>query len=137
MERNLALRRVLELAHLYESRLEALARVNGQSRARYQVLRAARGGKSVPGIARALGCTRQSVQKIADALAESGLARYEVNVAHRRSPLVELTPSGARVAERIEQEVRHWESVATAGLDDEETDAFLVALATLQDGLER
>jgi DNA-binding MarR family transcriptional regulator len=129
--------RTLSLARLYESRLETLTRLHGQSRARYHVLRAAGSGKAVPSIARQLGCARQSVQKTVDALAESGLVRFAPNPAHRRSPLVRLTDSGALLTERIDQEVRRWESATSACLDAEETEAFLLTLETLRDGLER
>ncbi|WP_405822009.1 helix-turn-helix domain-containing protein [Streptomyces sp. NBC_00838] len=47
----------------------------------------------VSGIARAMGITRQSVQRIADLLVERGLAAYEPNPAHRRAKL--LTPTAA------------------------------------------
>ena len=47
---------------------------------------------TVAGIARDMGITRQSVQRIADILAERGLARYLPNPAHRRAKL--LTPTG-------------------------------------------
>src|SRR4051794_41323871 len=38
----------------------------------------------VAGIARAMGITRQSVQRVADLLVERGLAEYRPNPAHRR-----------------------------------------------------
>jgi DNA-binding MarR family transcriptional regulator len=131
------LRGALELVRVYESRLDALARKHGQSRARFQILTAARSGKTVPDIGRTLGRTRQSVQRIVDALAESGLVRFEPNPAHQRSPLVELTDSGVRITDRIEQQVAGWDSAVAATLDAEETEAFLLALAALRDGLER
>ncbi|OEV19598.1 MarR family transcriptional regulator, partial [Streptomyces nanshensis] len=48
----------------------------------------------VSGIARAMGITRQSVQRIADLLVERGLAAYEPNPAHRRAKLLAPTPAG-------------------------------------------
>jgi DNA-binding MarR family transcriptional regulator len=131
------LRAVLDLTRLYRERLEALSRKHGHSRARFVVLQAARGGRSVPQIARSLGLARQSVQRIADALAESGLVRYQVNPAHERSPLLELTDSGAQVADRMEQEIGRWEAAAVATLEAEEVDALLLSIETLRDGLER
>jgi DNA-binding MarR family transcriptional regulator len=49
---------------------------------------------SVAGIAREMGITRQSVQRIADLLVERGLAEYQPNPAHRRAKLVAPTPEG-------------------------------------------
>ncbi|MEU0955037.1 MarR family transcriptional regulator [Streptomyces niveus] len=48
----------------------------------------------VSGIARAMGITRQSVQRIADLLVERGLAVYEPNPAHRRAKLLTPTEAG-------------------------------------------
>ncbi|MFJ6568918.1 MarR family transcriptional regulator [Streptomyces sp. NPDC091292] len=54
----------------------------------------------VAGIARAMGITRQSVQRVADLLAERGLAEYVPNPAHRRAKLLRPTAQGrAAVAE--------------------------------------
>ncbi len=73
---------------------EELARPVGLTAAWWQVLGAALGEpQSVSEIARAMGLTRQSVQRIADLLVERGLATYADNPAHRRAKLV--TPTGA------------------------------------------
>lgn len=73
---------------------EELARPVGLTAAWWQVLGAALGEpQSVSQIARAMGLTRQSVQRIADLLVERGLASYAENPAHRRAKLV--TPTGA------------------------------------------
>lgn len=134
---HLPLQRIVEVARLYDQRLDTITRMHGLSRARYEVLLAARGAKSVPSIARLLGRSRQSVQTIVDGLAEAGLVRFEANPAHRRSPLVDFTDPGARIAERIEREVGRWENAAVANLEAEETEVLLLALDTLRDGLER
>jgi DNA-binding MarR family transcriptional regulator len=131
------LRSILELAEYHAERVEAFATRQGQSRARLSVLLASRHARSVPSIARELGHTRQSVQRIADALAESGLVHFESNPSHRRSPLIRLTVSGARLADRLERDVQHWEEAALSGLDPEEIETLLLALDTLREGLER
>ncbi|MFD3331540.1 MarR family winged helix-turn-helix transcriptional regulator [Streptomyces sp. NPDC058700] len=48
----------------------------------------------VAGIARVMGITRQSVQRIADLLVREGLAAYEPNPAHRRAKLLAPTEAG-------------------------------------------
>ncbi len=79
---------VLELA-------EELARPAGLTAAWWQVLGAVLDRPlPVAGIAREMGITRQSVQRIADLLVGRGLAEFEDNPAHRRAKLLTPTPAG-------------------------------------------
>src|SRR5947208_697900 len=55
----------------------------------------------VAGIAREMGLTRQSVQRIADILVERGLAEYRDNPAHRRAKLLVPTEAGRAAIGRI------------------------------------
>ncbi|GAA3483664.1 MarR family winged helix-turn-helix transcriptional regulator [Streptomyces yanii] len=55
----------------------------------------------VSGIARAMGITRQSVQRIADLLVGKGLAEYVPNPAHRRAKLLRPTEQGRAAVSRI------------------------------------
>jgi DNA-binding MarR family transcriptional regulator len=55
----------------------------------------------VAGIAREMGLTRQSVQRIADILVERGLADYRDNPAHRRAKLLVATDAGRTAIGRI------------------------------------
>lgn len=55
----------------------------------------------VAGIARAMGITRQSVQRIADIVVDRGLAEYRPNPAHRRAKLVASTEDGRAAVARI------------------------------------
>ncbi|MEU3061922.1 MarR family winged helix-turn-helix transcriptional regulator [Streptomyces subrutilus] len=74
---------------------EELARPAGLTAAWWQVLGAVlREPLPVAGIARAMGITRQSVQRIADLLADKGLAEYVPNPAHRRAKLLRPTDAG-------------------------------------------
>jgi DNA-binding MarR family transcriptional regulator len=87
--------RFLELA-------ETLARPVGLTAAWWQVLGAVLPGPlPVAGIAREMGVTRQSVQRIADLLAEKGYTEYRDNPAHRRAKLVCLTEAGHEAMQRI------------------------------------
>ncbi|NGO80599.1 MarR family transcriptional regulator [Streptomyces sp. YC504] len=56
----------------------------------------------VAGIARTMGITRQSVQRIADLLVDRGLAAYEPNPAHRRAKLLAPTPEGREAITQLE-----------------------------------
>ncbi|WP_443056767.1 MarR family winged helix-turn-helix transcriptional regulator [Streptomyces sp. NBC_00667] len=81
---------------------EELARPAGLTAARWQVLGAVlREPLSVAGIARVMGITRQSVQRIADLLAANGLAEYVPNPAHRRAKLLRPTEEGRAAIARI------------------------------------
>ncbi|MFF5448984.1 MarR family winged helix-turn-helix transcriptional regulator [Streptomyces sp. NPDC012888] len=82
---------------------EDLARPAGLTAAWWQVLGAVlHEPLPVAGIARAMGITRQSVQRVADLLAERGLAEYLPNPAHRRAKLLRPTPAGREAVARIE-----------------------------------
>ncbi|WP_406726302.1 MarR family winged helix-turn-helix transcriptional regulator [Streptomyces sp. GD-15H] len=74
---------------------EELARPAGLTAASWQVLGAVLGEPlPVSGVARAMGITRQSVQRTADLLVERGLAEYRPNPAHRRAKLLAVTEQG-------------------------------------------
>lgn len=81
---------------------EALARPVGLTAAWWQVLAAVLDEPlSVADVARRVGVTRQSVQRIADLLVESGLAQYQPNPAHRRAKLLSPTSQGRDAVRRI------------------------------------
>jgi len=81
---------------------EELARPAGLTAAWWQVLGAVLDEPlPVAGIARVMGITRQSVQRIADLLVDKGLAEYRPNPAHRRAKLVHPTAEGYAAVRRI------------------------------------
>ena len=101
--------RVLRLAALITAAGDQLAAPAGQSSARWQVLAAAENGPAtVAQIARMLGLARQSVQRVADLLADEGLAAYRPNPEHQRAMLLELTPRGLGVLATIQRAQRSW-----------------------------
>ncbi|WP_409234870.1 MarR family winged helix-turn-helix transcriptional regulator [Streptomyces sp. PA5.6] len=82
---------------------EELAKPAGLTAAWWQVLGAVlRDPLPVAGIARAMGITRQSVQRVADLLVRKGLAEYVPNPAHRRAKLLRPTEEGRAAVARIE-----------------------------------
>ncbi|MGW7432787.1 MarR family winged helix-turn-helix transcriptional regulator [Streptomyces sp. NPDC054861] len=82
---------------------ERLAEPAGLTAAWWQVLGAVLPEPlPVAGIARTMGITRQSVQRIADLLVGRGLAAYEPNPAHRRAKLLAPTPEGRAAIRRID-----------------------------------
>ena len=82
---------------------EELARPAGLTAAHWQVLGAVLDtALPVSGIARVMGITRQSVQRIADLLVREGLAVNEPNPAHRRAKLLAPTDTGRAAIRRID-----------------------------------
>jgi DNA-binding MarR family transcriptional regulator len=83
------------------------------------------GPMTVPQMARARRCSRQHIQARVDALARRGLVGARDNPAHRRSPLIEITETGAKVfaemraaeevvLERLSQELNGEDLAVTA-----------------------
>src|ERR1700728_3867837 len=68
-------------------------------------------------IARNMGLARQSVQRIADLLAEKGLVRFEANPHHQRAKLVVLTSQGAAAVKAAEDRQRPWARDMATGLN--------------------
>ncbi|WP_329546365.1 MarR family transcriptional regulator [Streptomyces sp. NBC_01356] len=94
---------VFRLNGQFLSVAEELARPSGLTAAWWQVLGAVLTEPlPVSGIARAMGITRQSVQRIADLLVEKGLAEYLPNPAHRRAKLLTPTEEGRAAITRID-----------------------------------
>ncbi|MEW2528918.1 MarR family transcriptional regulator [Streptomyces sp. NPDC047071] len=82
---------------------EELARPAGLTAAWWQVLGAVlHEPLPVAGIARAMGITRQSVQRVADLLVRDGLAEYAPNPAHRRAKLLRPTDAGRAAVAKID-----------------------------------
>ena len=96
--------------HAHFSRAgEAIAGMGGQTLARWLVLEAiAIKPATVAQAARALGLTRQSVQRVADLLARDGLTEYVGNPEHERSKLVRITARGQRTLRTIQAAQHLW-----------------------------
>ena len=91
-----------------------------QSQARWQVLSViSEGDWTVATVARRLGITRQSVQRIADLLVSERLAKFEVNPKHKGSPLLRLTDSGTDALAVITAASLAWREAIAAGIRDE------------------
>ncbi|MGW1238425.1 MarR family winged helix-turn-helix transcriptional regulator [Streptomyces bobili] len=82
---------------------EELARPAGLTAAWWQVLGAVLSEPlPVSGIARTMGITRQSVQRVADLLVGKGLAEYRPNPAHQRAKLLAPTERGLAAVARVD-----------------------------------
>ncbi|MFD4457370.1 MarR family winged helix-turn-helix transcriptional regulator [Nocardia sp. NPDC058480] len=108
---------------------EELAASAGLTAARWQVLGAVLTEPlPVAGIARAMGITRQSVQRIADLLVGDGLCEYRPNPAHRRAKLVVATASGRAAVQRIDP---HHAKIADRLVDELGPTEFAATVAAL------
>ena len=108
---------------------DRLTRSIGQSSARWQVLgRVGDQPQTVAQIARNMGHTRQSVQRVANVLATEGLVVYQQNPADRRAQLLALTPQGAEVLRTIYSLNQEWERHIMTKLNPEHLDAVADAL---------
>jgi DNA-binding MarR family transcriptional regulator len=101
--------RVFQLNGLLVNAGDALAKPNGETSARWQVLATIEDSpKTVAQVARLLSLARQSVQRMADLLESDGLTTYQENPAHLRAKLLRLTPRGHSVLESIQKAQRPW-----------------------------
>jgi DNA-binding MarR family transcriptional regulator len=116
---------------------DRLTRPVGQTSARWQVLGALDGGPaSVSQIARAMGLTRQSVQRTADRLHADGVVAYADNPAHRRAKLVMLTAEGRSALDRITRRYADWVNALAAGVSPSELRRALATLRAVRETLE-
>ena len=79
-------------------------------------------------IARNMGLSRQSVQRVADLLAEKHLVRFETNPHHQRAKLVVLTAQGRTAVKNAQKRQRPWARDITAGLSLERISTALEVL---------
>ncbi|MFI8003674.1 MarR family winged helix-turn-helix transcriptional regulator [Streptomyces sp. NPDC086010] len=118
---------------------EELAAPAGLTAARWQVLGAVLAEPlPVAGVARSMGITRQSVQRIADLLVDRGLAEYVANPAHRRAKLLRPTAEGRAAVSRIDPGHAEFAARLAGELGEEEfarTAATLERLSEAMDAL--
>lgn len=87
--------------------------------------------KPVAQVAREIGVTRQSVQRIADVLVDRGLARYQPNPAHRRAKLLGPTQEGIQAVRRISPAHADFADRLAAHLGSDQIRAVLATLREL------
>jgi DNA-binding MarR family transcriptional regulator len=132
--------RILDEVRLLGVRLrrrqDEIARGCGQSRGAWHVLEAAQGGgRSVAQLARKLGQTRQGVQRIADGLVDNGLATYESNPDHRRSPFLQLSEHGRSALRALQREADARAPGVEQDLETEDHETVLQVLRALREAL--
>jgi DNA-binding MarR family transcriptional regulator len=112
----------------------------GLTSARWQVLGAVAAAPvplSVAQIARAMGLTRQAVQRLANDMESAGLLRFAANPNHRRAKLVIMTPRGQAAYAAAMKRQAPWAQALGQGLTAQQIAAAAVVLRTLRQRLER
>jgi DNA-binding MarR family transcriptional regulator len=123
---------VLECAGALRRYGDALTRPLGQTEVRWAVLSVLSGGaRTVPQVARRLGVTRQSVQRVANLLAAEGLIESVANPDNARSPLFRLSKRGEEVLTAITRAADPWLRRVGEELSLEDLRRARVALAVL------
>jgi DNA-binding MarR family transcriptional regulator len=118
---------------------DALVRDIGLTSARWQVLGAlAEHGtpRTVSQIARTMGLTRQSVQRVADDLRRAGLVEFRLNPDHARAKLMAMTAPGEAAYREALRRQRPWAAALADGLTSEEVAAADRVLAAIADRLD-
>ena len=129
---------VLRLSGILVDSGDRLAGPMGQTSARWRVLAAVEEEPAtVATIARALGQARQSVQRVADLLAESRLAVYRDNPDDRRAMLLELTARGRSTLRAIQEAQRGWADALGAEIGERDLRAASSILARVTDAVAR
>lgn len=90
---------------------------------------------TVPQIARNMGLTRQSVQRIVDLLDDKQLVRLEHNPHHRRAKLVAMTDKGEAVYREAQTRQQPWAERLAAGLTPRELNSVVQVLARIEQNL--
>ncbi|MGD0703823.1 MAG: MarR family winged helix-turn-helix transcriptional regulator [Trebonia sp.] len=109
---------VFEVAGVLRHYGERIAATAGQTQARWQLLSVVSDGDwTVPAAADRLGTSRQAVQRIANELVHDGLATFDDNPRHRRSPFLRLSADGRRALTAISAKARLENHAIVSGLD--------------------
>jgi DNA-binding MarR family transcriptional regulator len=117
----------------------ALCDGTGLTSARWQVLGAlAMAGepRTVAQIARAMGLTRQGVQRLVDELEAMGVVRRVDDPESRRARPVQLTPRGESLFAEMVRRQRPWAARTSAGIPLTKLRAALLLLRTIRTRLE-
>lgn len=88
---------------------------------------------TVAQIGRHMGQARQSVQRIANDMAENGYFTWVDNPSDKRAMLLKLTAKGTRVYKQLEAEQAPWANDAAGALENEQLETALSVVRKLND----
>lgn len=111
---------------------ESIAKPLGLSVAKWHVLgRANYKDRTVAQIARYIGVTRQSVQRIANDLERDGLVEFTPSPSDARTQLVTLTDEGRHLLDRLYTADKLWSETLMTRLDINELEKLTIQLNDL------
>ncbi|MCU7797203.1 MAG: MarR family transcriptional regulator [Candidatus Thiodiazotropha sp. (ex Myrtea spinifera)] len=128
---------IFKLSGLLVAEGDVLTKDVGLSSARWKVLGAlahSDGSMTVPQIAYSMGQSRQSVQRLTDAMEGSGILVYQDNPHHKKAKLVALSEKGKEIFELLEQKQIPWANLAADGLNASDME---IALSVLRKMIQR
>lgn len=91
---------------------------------------------TVPQIANKMGQTRQSVQRLADAMQKDGFLDYQENPNHKRAKFVVLTNKGEKIYKLLERKQIPWANSSSANISAEDMDVTLSVLKKMAKAFE-
>jgi len=94
-------------------------------------------GMTVPAIGRALGQSRQAVQRVSDVIARDGLIEFKPNPKHKKSVLVHLTEAGKRAYNSLRDVQDPWAVENTRDFASEDLETTLQLIQRLIQTLEK
>ena len=83
---------------------------------------------TVPQIANKMGQTRQSVQRLADAMQKDGFLDYQENPYHKRAKLVVISNKGEKIYKLLERKQIPWANSSSANISARDMDVALSVL---------
>lgn len=113
---------------------DRLTKPQGISSARWKILGALSFSDTpltVSQIARSMGQSRQSVQRLVDVMFQDGLLNLDENPEHKRAKLVSMTPRGESIFENMEAIQIPWANEKSADIDAEGLEITLKTLRQL------
>lgn len=111
---------------------------SGLTGARWQVLGTVVifGDMTVSQIARRMGLTRQSVQRLSNILAENGSIEFIDNPDDQRAKLMSATPAGREAIASLNERQIVWANATSDGFDEAEIFACVELMEKIADRLE-
>lgn len=134
---------VLETFRLNGAMLEAGNRItepHGLTSARWQVMGAvhlARQPLTVAQIARRMGLARQGVQRIINDLKRLDMVVLEINMDHKRAPLISLSSEGAKTLNAVDKAQVGWINELSDDLSERQIEQALKVLRIVRKRTER
>lgn len=125
---------IFKLSGTLSTEGDLLAKPQGISSARWKILGALSFSDTpltVSQIARSMGQSRQSVQRLVDVMFQDGLLSFEDNPEHKRAKLVSMTPRGESIYANMEAIQIPWANEKSANIDSEDLEITLKTLRQL------